>query len=258
MGHRIDAPSDRTDTRPAARGRDRDRRALIAAALALGLSPWASRVALAATSPADQAAFLAAIRLDSERDVRALLLKGADPNYVTPQDGPALVTAAAMQSWQAFRVLLDSRGTKVDLPNARDETALMFVALNGQLEFAKVLVQRGAQVNRSGWTPLHYAATGGHAPMVRWLIEEHAYLDAHSPNRTTPLMMAARHRRIEALRLLIEEGADPTQRNDNGWTAADYVQRYGDQDTAGWLRERAAAFEAKYGTVNRPRTSAGN
>jgi ankyrin repeat protein len=229
-----------------------DRRSLIGAGRVLLAGVLGSRVtaAAAADEDADLAAFRAAISLNSARDIRALLLRGADPNRVGARDGPAIVSAAAARSWQAMQALLEARITQVDLPNARSETALMFAALHGELDAARQLMQRGAQVNRPGWAPLHYAATGGHVAMVRWLLEQSAYIDAHSPNRTTPLMMAARHRRLQVLELLVEEGADPSQRNDNGWSAADYAERSGEATAAAWLHDQALAFGARYRTVS--------
>src|SRR5690606_36397380 len=140
-----------------------------------------------------------------------------------------------------------------DATNARDETALMLVALQGDLESVKLLVKRGAEVNRPGWTPLHYAAAGGHVPVIAFLLDENAYIDAQSPNRTTPLMMAARQKHTNAVRVLVEAGADPTQRNEAGYGAAEYMEAHGEKAEAQWLRERAAEFEKRYGTIDKPR-----
>ena len=44
------------------------------------------------------------------------------------------------------------------------------------------------------WSPDelgHYAASAGNIPIIAMLIENSAYIDAESPNGTTPLMMAA-------------------------------------------------------------------
>ena len=43
---------------------------------------------------------------------------------------------------------------------------------------AELLLQKGAQVNRPGWAPLHYAATGGSIPMVELLLEHHAFIES--------------------------------------------------------------------------------
>ena len=88
--------------------------------------------------------------------------------------------------------------------------------LHGQVDVAKKLRARGAAVNGPGWTPLIYAATGGHEDLVRWLLAEGAAIDAASPNGTTALMMAAREGRYGAAILLIDRGADVNRRNDAG------------------------------------------
>jgi hypothetical protein len=87
------------------------------------------------------------------------------------------------------------------------------------------MIRKGADVNKPGWAPLHYAATSGHLEVIRLLLEEHAYIDAASPNNTTPLMMAAHYGTPEAVKLLLEAGADPTLRNDPGMTAIDFAHR---------------------------------
>lgn len=198
------------------------------------------------------------VRRDNERAVQTWLLRGIDVNAAHPQHGPAIVYAARERSWKSLRMLAQLTGTRVDAPNPLGETALMLAALHGELDAVKLLIARGAEVNRQGWTPLHYAASGGHTAIVRYLLEQSAYIDAQSPNRTTPLMMAARQQHTSTVKLLIEEGADPTPRNEAGLDAAAYMQRLGEVDTAAWLRERAAEYERRYGTLERPRTVEAN
>jgi len=221
--------------------------------LAFGASAQSSKSASqrSAKAPAE---FWEAIKLDEVGRVQTQLLRGVDTNAVHPEFGPAIVVAARERSWNTLRLLATLTGTRVDAPNRLGETAMMLAALHGHLDSVKLLFERGAEVNRSGWTPLHYAATNGHAETVRFLLERHAYIDAQSPNRTTPLMMAARHKRPDVVRLLIEAGADPTPRNDAGLDAAGYLQRHGEVELAAWVRERAADYARRYGTLERPRT----
>ena len=82
----------------------------------------------------------------------------------------------------------------------------MLTALRGQLELAKALIAKGADVNKTGWTPLHYAGSSGHVDMIRLLLEHSAYIDAESPNGSTPLMMAAMYGNDAAVQLLLDEG----------------------------------------------------
>ena len=108
----------------------------------------------------------------------------------------------------------------------------MFASLDGHLELAKLLITRGADVNKPGWAPLHYAATRGHLAVMNLLLENHAYIDASSPNGTTPLMMAAFYGTPSAVKLLLEAGADPLIKNEQGLTAIDFAHRNQRQDSA--------------------------
>ena len=101
---------------------------------------------------------------------------------------------------------------------------------------AKVLIARGADVNREGWTPLHYAATKGHREMMRLLLENDAYIDSESGNGTTPLMMAAFSKSPLAVKLLLEEGADPTLVNNGNASALDIATSKDHQQGAFYIR----------------------
>ena len=86
--------------------------------------------------------------------------------------------------------------------------------------------------NKPGWTPLHYAATRGHLEVMDYLLENHAYIDASSPNESTPLMMAALYGTPAAVKLLLEAGADPRIKNAVGLTAIDFALRDNRKDSA--------------------------
>jgi ankyrin repeat protein len=101
----------------------------------------------------------------------------------------------------------------------------MLAALKGYLPLVQKLVANDADVNKTGWTPLHYAASGGHVPVIAHLLDHSAYIDAESPNGTTPLMMAAMYGSPEAVKHLIQAGADLTIKNQLGLTALDFANR---------------------------------
>lgn len=130
--------------------------------------------------------------------------------------------------------------------NQIGENAVMLAALNGQTQVLKRLIGLGAQVNREGWTALHYAATSGHLDTLALLIDHSAYIDAESPNRTTPLMMAARFNHTDAAKLLLQAGADPTITNDAGFKARDYAVEGNNKDLEFVLQLEEIAFENKY------------
>ncbi|HPU51832.1 MAG TPA: ankyrin repeat domain-containing protein [Burkholderiaceae bacterium] len=196
--------------------------------------------------------FFEAVAIDDAGTVRTYLLRGIAPNSEDPVKGPAIVLAAQERAFKALRVLLESPLTNVNARNKAGETALMYAAGHGELEMARLLLKRGAQINSQGWTPLHYAASAGHLQMVTWLLENHAYIDAGSPNGTTPLMMAAREKRTTVARYLVEQGADPSLRNEAGMGAPEYFIRIGEPEQAQWMTERATEYLRKYGTQKTP------
>jgi uncharacterized protein len=191
--------------------------------------------------------FFRAVARDDVAAMRSAMLRGISANARDADGTPALVIAAREKSWNTLRALAELRGTDVEAADSLGSNALMFAALHGELPMIRFLVSRDAVINREGWTALHFAAANGHVEVIRYLLEQHAYIDAESPNRTTPLMMAARQGKPAAAMLLLEEGADPTIRNEAGFTASDYARMAGDQDLSRTLAARAQDFARRYG-----------
>jgi ankyrin repeat protein len=156
-----------------------------------------------------------------------LLKRGFDPNTRDPQGLPGLYLALRDSSLKAAQALIDWPKTNVEVRTPQDESPLMMASLKGHLELARKLIAKDADVNKTGWTPLHYAATNGHLAIMELLLEQHAFIDAESPNGTTPLMMAAHYGSPAAVKLLLEAGADTTMKNQLGLTAIDFANRAG-------------------------------
>ena len=169
--------------------------------------------------------FFKAVQFDNVRVVQGLLQRGFDPNTVNPEGVPALMLAVREPSLKVAELLAAHPRTKTEVRNDKDESVLMLASLKGYLPLVEKLVDNDADVNKTGWTPLHYAASGGHVPVIAHLLEHSAYIDAESPNGTTPLMMAAMYGSPEAVKHLIQAGADLTLKNQLGLTALDFAIR---------------------------------
>ncbi len=180
--------------------------------------------------------FFKALHFDHPEVVERLLARGFDPNTSNENGVPGLIVAIQSDSPKSALVLAKSPKTKVEFVNSLNETPLMLAAIHNQLALAQVLIDRGAEVNRPGWTPLHYAATRGHRDMMRLLLDHDAYIDSESPNGTTPLMMAAYTGTPLAVKLLLEEGADPTLANSDHTTALDLAVRTEHAQSAFYIR----------------------
>jgi len=137
--------------------------------------------------------------------------------------------------------LWDAKGIQIDIRNHAGETPLMMAALKAEVDAANALVAHGAAVQKDGWSPLHYAATGGSAAIVRLLLSKGATLEARSPNGSTPLMMAARYGNEEAVDALLAAGADRTTKNDLGMDASAFAASAGRDRLAERLKPGAAA-----------------
>ncbi len=201
---------------------------LASAALAVLAGPVCANAAgEEADVEADKVAFFRAVQIDDDRAVKALLARGLDPNLHDPERGETgLIMALRNDAMKVVRLLLSHSRLKVDEHSANGNTALMMAALQKNKVAVLALLDKGAQINRPGWTALHYAAAAGDLDIMKLLLARHAHIDAASPTGTTPLMLAAGEGQEEAVKLLLEQGADAALK-DRAWreNAAEFAIR---------------------------------
>ena len=181
--------------------------------------------------------FFTAIKRDHPAMMKGLLAQGFDPNTVDELGSPGLVFALRIESYEVASVLIDSPKLLVDAANPQGETALMMACLRAQQALAARLVQRGAAINRDGWSPLHYAAAGEDERMVAWLLQRGAAVNATAPNGNTPLMMAAQTGASASVEMLLAKGADVNRLNLINLSAADIAEQAGRDNLAQRLRQ---------------------
>lgn len=193
--------------------------------------------------------FFKAVQMDDVKTVQALLQRGFDPNTVNPAGLHGLMIAVREPSLKVAQLLAAWPKVKTEVRNDKDESVLMLAAIKGYLPLVKQLVDNDADVNKPGWTPLHYAASTGQVAVIEFLLDHSAYIDAESPNGTTPLMMAAMYGSPEAVKVLIQAGADLGIKNQVGMTALDFAVRGNRQNAkelieTGLQRQAARAARA--------------
>ena len=187
----------------------------------------------------DSVDFFRAVSVDNADAVARMLAAGVDPNLLDPRGQPALLVALQGESLKVAKVLWDAKGIQIDIRNHAGETPLMMAALKAETDAANALVAHGAAVQKDGWSPLHYAATGGSAAIIQLLLSKGAALEARSPNGSTPLMMAARYGNEEAVDALLAAGASRTAKNDLGMDASAFAASGGREKLAARLKAAA-------------------
>ena len=103
------------------------------------------------------------------------------------------------------------------------EEELFDAVLDGDIKFAKDLINKGADINEvtpsEHWTYFHhiFKSIGEHAPLesIKFLLEKGLDVNAIDSYGNTPLLYAVRQRNAEGMRLLLENGADKLIEHEN-------------------------------------------
>ncbi|MCP1117509.1 ankyrin repeat domain-containing protein [Robbsia andropogonis] len=197
-------------------------------------------------SAASPDAVIKAVKFDDASAVQRALQSGFNPNTTDAQGMPLLVLAAREKSDKVTEALLADSRTDVEKTDSAGENAMMLAAIVKDASIVRMLIAKGAKVDKPGWTPLHYAASTGDDTIVTMLLDAHANVDARSPNDTTPLMMAARGGYASTIQLLIKRGANPLVKNQLGMTALDFGKRYSEPDSVKLLTSIEQQYRAQH------------
>lgn len=128
--------------------------------------------------------------------------------------GLELVEAVRLGQVESARELID-RGADVNAAGPDGTAALHWAVHLADVDMANRLIRRGARVeslNRYELAPLHVAASEGSAQLVRLLLEAGASADLPGRNGETALLMAARKGCADCVQALIASGAKANAR----------------------------------------------
>ena len=106
---------------------------------------------------------------------------------------------------------------------------LHYVAINGNLEIGKFLLQNKADVNSKdtyGNTPLNYASKFGQLEVVKFLLENGADVNAINEYKWTPLHIAARFGHPKIVEILLSNGARKDVNDKNYFTPIEIAKTY--------------------------------
>lgn len=103
---------------------------------------------------------------------------------------------------------------------------------SNQTSFVKPQIE----ISNSFSTPLNVAVGKGDLAFVKKLIEYGADVNEMSED-LSPLMIAARYNKVEILKVLLASGANPSAKNDKGFTALKYAQLSNAADAIAILKD---------------------
>ncbi len=195
----------------------------------------------------------------------ALIARGADVNATSKQGFTPLHNAAYFHR-QEMTALLLSKGANVGARTHEGETPLhramarygpyrgsakeppSAASLQAMVDTAALLLERGADANAAaaaGVTPLMFAASTGHAPLVALLLDRGAALEARGPDGTTALYTAAVSGSADAAEVLLARGAKVDVATRSGYTPLSYAARSGAAKLPALLLDKGADVNAR-------------
>ncbi|XP_071957466.1 ankyrin repeat and SAM domain-containing protein 6-like isoform X2 [Antedon mediterranea] len=125
--------------------------------------------------------------------MRALLDRGSNPKHKneTTTSKPKIIEAAETGDLRLITQILDEDPTQVDTVSPEGATSLMIAAMLGRIDIAKMLLHRGADINKqdskNGWTSLMQATFFRHTEFVKFLLNQNADASLKAQDRCTAL-----------------------------------------------------------------------
>lgn len=139
----------------------------------------------------------------------------------------ALMQALYGRHIDVARLLID-KGADVNGRSKGGSTVLRAAAHAGRLDFVELLLAKGANPDLQdtmGDTALMRAAYRGDSTMAKSLLEKNANPNLRQTDGFTALMAASQWGHAEVVKLLIDSGADVNAKDNNDRTALDYAKK---------------------------------
>ncbi|RYE12762.1 MAG: hypothetical protein EOP34_10215, partial [Rickettsiales bacterium] len=140
---------------------------------------------------------------------------------------------AALGGHTEIAKLLIAKGADVNIASRDGNTALTWPAYYGYKEIVDLLIKAGADVNvvnKGGYTALISAASRGHTEIGELLIKAGADVNVVDKDGYTALIWAASRGHTEIVDLFIKAGADVNVVNKDGYRALNYALRLNNSD----------------------------
>ncbi|KAM6956165.1 fibronectin type 3 and ankyrin repeat domains 1 protein [Aplochiton taeniatus] len=215
-----------------------------------------------------------AVNMNDEEEMAKVLQSGTVCVNVTDKLGFTPLMVAAQKGFSRIVHKLVEHGADVNMKNGSGKDSLMLACFAGQLDIVKYLrrfVVTWNSQDMGGCTPLHWAADGGHLPVIAYMIQDGCELDVRDnvsywtplmrvsatggnpavasllisagadvntrdKDGKTPLMVAVLNNHEELVQLLLDSGADHHVKNEFGSGAAEMAKAFGRENIISLLK----------------------
>ena len=203
-------------------------------------------------------------QLDSaERDSDVTRMKSTPPlersvdsrnaTGITP-----LMNAAMNGNVQAVKLLIE-KGADPSLKDNSGLNSLHFAAIGGDTDIISLIHtrmpdieslngegERGANAtyeDKGGWNALHSAAYNGDAETIDYILTHVQAIESKTADGETPLIIAVRHQKLQGVKCLLEKGANPLAKDNEGQDSL-YYSSSRDPDLLGLVLSHVADSES--------------
>ncbi len=169
-----------------------------------------------------------------------LLENNVEVNQQDMTGSTALHYASRKGSTHVVNKLLDA-GADHTITNSLAETPLLLASARGHSEVVKALIEKGSNANeidKNGWSALMLAISNNHIEAAMSLIEKEANVNYQTQNEGyTALMIASEYGYQDSVRILIENGAEKSLKDNLGEQAIDKAIKWNHDEIVSYLNE---------------------
>ena len=179
--------------------------------------------------------------------VKSMIKRGADPS-LTDNKGWNMLHYAASGGDTDIISLIHTHLPNIESKTGEGDTPLMVAALAGKLHAVKWFLEKGATVaceDKTGRNALHHAAQGGDTDIISLIHTHLPNIESKTGEGYTPLMVAAVHGKLHAVKWFLEKGATVACEDKRGWNTLHHAASGGDTDIISLIHTHLPNIESK-------------
>ena len=150
--------------------------------------------------------------------VKSIMERGADPSLMDNLGWSTLHHAAAGGDTDIIS-LIHTHLPNIESKTGEGYTPLMVAVFNGKLHAVKWFLEKGATVaceDKRGRNMLHFAAQSGDTDIISLIHTHLPNIESKTADGETPLIIAVRHGKLQGVKCLLERGANPLAKDNDG------------------------------------------